>query len=322
MATKQTIGLVFKHYEIDGGNSVHFGLGGNCRGIYAYHFNDGTWYVGKSIDMAVRFTQHLHEYRHSIKQMPTISDAWFAEIKSKEPSVLDEMETKAIHYFEDYGYDLRNKAKTQLPQGPNDAIVILEGNIGIKLPWNRSEKPSSSRHYVRNDSDITKNQRKRFERLMRHPAWDQIAQILIHYINATIPDPAATAGKLWSLSAYPSGRYGSTRRLCTLTIQNLETLVIGWTDDDKIFSFLNMKQPDKYSNVIKGLIKADYSAASNVYTDYSNNLDFILEDIENEVIQDWCYRLNVELMRKGGCMVRHSNNPLLVQAILERPLGK
>lgn len=34
------------------------------KGICPYVFDDGTAYVGKSVDMVGRYAQHMHEYRH------------------------------------------------------------------------------------------------------------------------------------------------------------------------------------------------------------------------------------------------------------------
>ena len=57
--------LSFKMLEIDGKASIATDLcDGDVRGIYAYEFTDGTWYVGKSTDVRTRHVQHMHEYRH------------------------------------------------------------------------------------------------------------------------------------------------------------------------------------------------------------------------------------------------------------------
>ncbi len=49
---------------------------------------------------------------------------------------------------------------------------------------------------------------------------------------------------------------------------------------------------------------------------YCDDLRQMLLDIRRRSVRDWCYRLNVELMRKGGCMVRSRGNILLMQDVL------
>lgn len=314
---KRAGGLTFKRYDVDGGSSVSFGLGEASRGIYAYHFTDGTWYVGKSVDMAGRYTQHLHEYRHYPKGMPDVSEAWFASVDSEDPAILDEMETRAIGWFEASGHNLRNKAKTNLPQGSGNVSVLLGGSIGISLPWKRAERPLFSGEWENGEYEPDEGKRCQFEKLLAQSDWPRFKRILRSYILATIPAPDKTAGVMWAISAYPSGRYGNTRRYCTLTIQNLETLVLAYADDGCFYGFLNMKRPKDACVRMPKLVRADYRAAKDVLTESFTTIDGMLAAVDNDDVCDWCYRLNIELMRKGGCMVRQSNNQLLARAVLE-----
>lgn len=107
--------LVFRELRLDGQRSIAKDVPDDgCQGIYAYEFKDGTWYVGKSIDVRSRHQQHLHDWR---QETPPLVPArmLFAEVKGDE-TLLDRAETEAIAQFA-RGHELRNIMKTSLPGG-------------------------------------------------------------------------------------------------------------------------------------------------------------------------------------------------------------
>lgn len=308
--------LSFERVEVDGKSSVAFDVGTSASGIYAYRYSDESWYVGKSIDMARRYTQHLHEYRHSKDAVPTIKEAYFARFPDASPEELDNAETHAIQWFDRQGYSLRNKAKTSIPLGPGTITVTLGEDAGIPLPWRRSQRPLSRRPYEPDLNSMTNGMQARYERLIRLKSWQRIRMLLRAYVLATIPAPCETAGILWAISAMPSSR--NARRLVTLTVQNLETLVI--FDEGPsygICGFFNMKRPEgALRRTFPRTSQANYAAAQGVVRLFCDDLEQMLLDIRHRSVCDWCYRLNVELMRKGSCMVRNRSNALLMQDVL------
>lgn len=308
--------LSFERVDVDGKSSVALDVGTSAPGIYAYHYTDETWYVGKSVDMARRYTQHLHEYRHSKDTAPAVKEAYFARLPNASPKELDDAETHAIQWFERQGYSLRNKAKTAIPLGPGTITVTLGENAGIPLPWKRSQRPLSIHPYEPDLSSVTNSMQSRYERLRQFNSWRRIRMLLRAYVLATIPAPCETAGILWTVSAMPSCH--NAKRLVTLTVQNLETLVIfDECPPYGICGFFNMKRPESsLCRMLPRTSRADYAAAQDVMQLYCDDLRQMLLDIRHRSVRDWCYRLNVELMRKGGCMVRSRGNILLMQDVL------
>lgn len=93
------------------------------RGIYLYEFTDGTAYVGRSIDMARRLSDHRHDYRHDPRK-PEIRQAQFAPV-SDDVSVaeLDEIETRAISTgLSSMGLILSMSSRST---GPEDLLTLL-----------------------------------------------------------------------------------------------------------------------------------------------------------------------------------------------------
>lgn len=58
-------GLIFRRIDMSPRSVLSAELTpGRRKGIYFYVFDDGTAYVGKSVDMVGRYAQHMHEYKH------------------------------------------------------------------------------------------------------------------------------------------------------------------------------------------------------------------------------------------------------------------
>ncbi len=112
--------LAFRRIDVSARSVLAAELAPDCRkGIYFYVFNDGTAYVGKSVDMVERFAQHAHEYKHRGDfDGVGISKAYFASVgEDVDVDELDDLETDAIRRAEAAGYRLRNKLKCGRPGG-------------------------------------------------------------------------------------------------------------------------------------------------------------------------------------------------------------
>lgn len=132
--------LSFKEVEIAGRVSIGTDLTDDeARGIYAYEFSDGTWYVCKSVDVRDRHVQHMHEYRHMDPPLHASKMLW-ATVSGTDQQ-LDFAESEAIAWFESKGYDLRNKMKTGRPGGSLEVVVDTGEGWGVPIPWNRDRIP-------------------------------------------------------------------------------------------------------------------------------------------------------------------------------------
>ena len=196
---------------------------GRCKGIYFYVFDDGTAYVGKSVDMVERFVQHAHEYRHRGDfDGAEISRAYFASVGEDVDAVeLDDLETDAIRRAEAAGYSLRNKLKCGRPGGDADAVLDLREDRMLLLPWNRSDKADPL--VPAELPEATASQADRFARLMALPERGELLDALSVYVRETMPEPAHTAGLYWAANAFPSRR--RVPAVC-VTCGTMEALVV------------------------------------------------------------------------------------------------
>lgn len=303
--------LYFRSLEIDGRESISTDLNeAESFGIYAYEFTDGTWYVGKSIDVRRRHTGHMHEYRHMVPPLVPKRILWAPVIGSDED--LDIAETEAIAWFEKQGYSLRNVLKTGRPKGYLDVEIDLGNGWGVTIPWERSARPSSQQTY--SISEHSSEMKSKFLKLKSLPKYEEILGLVASYVFETIPAPAETAGKLWVATALP--QTGDHDRIICVSCQNAETLVI-CQNKNRIYGFLNLKRSE--SGKLPPFWKRrrnHYGTLSNCYSMHFKSISQLKKTLENKIILECCYRANAELMRKGATMYKRFNNPYLVMDIL------
>lgn len=302
--------LRFKALEIDGRASISTDLSGEqARGIYAYEFSDGMWYVGKSVDVRARHVQHMHDYRHEEPPRVPVRMLW-AEVAGDERR-LDYDETQAISWFERNGYQLTNVMKTGRPRGDMQVVVDTGAGWGVPIPWERENLPASTREF-RFEEDASK--KARFEKLRALPEYGELLTRLQRYVKETVPAPADTTGTLWVATAMPST--GRGERLCCISCQNAETLVV--FKGKAPHGFVNVKR-DANDKLPKGRRKsrAYYGTLPDAYQIDFRDFDDLGKLLGDGTALDCCYRANAELMRRGASMYRRFNNPYLVEGILE-----
>lgn len=313
MVTPHTQRLRFRTLELDGRASISTDLSDEqAFGIYAYEFTDGMWYVGKSIDVRKRHVEHMHEYRHENPPRIPKRMLW-AEVHGNERQ-LDYAETEAIAWFEQRGYALLNVMKTGRPRGDADVIVDTGVGWGVPIPWQRHNLPKSTHQF-----QFEPNGKKldRFHQLKNVDCYGELIALLRYYVGETIPAPKDTAGTLWIATALPgTNRYS---RLCTISCQNAETLVILKGDDvnPEPFGFVNMKNPeDGRLPEWPKRSPNDYGTLPNAVAMFFDSIEEGVRLLHEQYSLDGCYRANAELMRRGASMYRRFNNPYLVEDIL------
>lgn len=314
--------LVFKCVDVSARSAVAAALPpGRRKGIYMYEFSDGSFYVGKSVNMVERHAQHVHEYKHRPDFVSIeIVSAYFASVPlDTSDAELDMLETLAIGQVEKEGYNLRNILKTKRPGGSASFLMDLKGKEVRSLPWSRAA--STADLPLAPLAEATPSQLKRFERLRSLPGYCGLIQTLSVYAAETMQEPANTAGLYWSASAYPKRR--NAPAVC-ITCGLLETLVI-FADGDDFHGFLNLKRPEG-AIAFPGIARwrfADYGykAVNGVLTYEFSSLRKLDRALRSSRFLDWAYRLNIECFRGAKSLVAASGNPLLMREIVAGKTG-
>ncbi|MCG7455675.1 GIY-YIG nuclease family protein [Corynebacterium sp. ACRPH] len=184
--------------------------GGQSRcGVYRIRFSNGDAYCGQTKDMVTRFNKHHRTY----------DDIVAVEFFPMSEKDLNEAERALISESE-RDTSLRNVMLTGRPRGEGDAMFVSVEGKTIKLPWDKERAKGAA-------ASLEEATDKKFLQLLSHPQIDLIRYVLGWYISETIPDPAASARQLWTVSCMPStSRTKTQQRLLTLSCGNLEVLYI------------------------------------------------------------------------------------------------
>lgn len=209
--------LDFKRLELDSNTPIGPIFPANERcGIYVIEFDDGTKYVGQTIDIVKRFRNHTHGSKHH----ESWGDVVALSFAPAPPLELDILEKQMIQHQLDAGVLLRNRSGVLASEGPSpfDSVVtVTEQKHWVLGDWEPS--PSDRAAFVRSAeaSGPTK---------LKKNAPPEVAQAVIKDIafalENIIPVAPETEKTYWTLSDYPSTAGG---RYATLNTGILEFLV-------------------------------------------------------------------------------------------------
>lgn len=207
--------------------------------------------------------------------------------------------------------------------------------------WERERAKGATRSYA-----DTIDQK--LAELLRHPSFLDIRAIVGWYIANTVLDPAATAGRLWTVTAMPStNRTKTEHRLLTLSCGNLETLFIvastseDYENDPDAFVAVNInttlfEDPRKvrdrtglqwedadglHSTGRWVVFEAQYRGekVSSVQCGLETLAQIIDGDIDFPNLDEFiakAYELNTRLMRRGSTMYTRFHNQKLADLLL------
>ncbi|AJI79460.1 MULTISPECIES: GIY-YIG nuclease family protein [Corynebacterium] len=188
---------------------------GRC-GIYVIDFEDGSKYVGQSIDVVKRFANHTHGSRHHIPW----GDVVALSFAPAPPLELDALEAQEIARQVEAGVPLRNRRGVIDSVGPSplDSIVtITEQKHWILGDW----EPSSKDHAAFIEAAQNAEGTKLTARAPQDVA-EAVLKDLTFALENIIPVAPETEKTYWTLSDYPSTAGG---RYATLNTGILEFLV-------------------------------------------------------------------------------------------------
>jgi hypothetical protein len=212
------------------------------RGIYVLEFSDGELYVGQTVSLLARVATHARTWPGEIVAVR------FAAVESGD---LDAAERDVVARLVQAGSRLRNVDLVALPlrSAALDVLVDpvvqaawLDGDTG---PLSIGDRGRVARQRQRTEAN--------FRCLQAHLEFGNTVAAVAAYLRVCIPWPHVTEGRFWVVTSMPStARSSAGHRLCALSINNVEVLVIGEVRDDdggwQPTGFLNLAmEPDIWS---------------------------------------------------------------------------
>ncbi|MCL5745525.1 MAG: GIY-YIG nuclease family protein [Acidobacteria bacterium] len=165
---------------------------GQRCGIYVLLFSDGHAYIGQSVDVVRRYTQHLRVHQDieaiSFKAVPSIE--------------LDATEQELIRQAERSGHRLRNVVFSALPPVESDFDLIMspEEQAGWLSDPDRIDIEGAR---FTNDDFRRKHARKYYS-LRANGGIEEVVEKVRYYVRKGIPAIKRGEVSFWSLSCLPS----------------------------------------------------------------------------------------------------------------------
>ncbi len=262
-------------------------------------------YVGKTIDIVSRYATHKRQHGDVIAFS-------FAPCKA---ALLDYYERAVIRH-EQRAHSLRNLMLTDWPGGKDDLVVALAEGTAVQLPWERANRETAA-------SESKTSKERRFWELAERSDYPQICAQLARYVHETIPDPAHTRGILWSLAALPTtSRTADRRRLFTLNAGSVEMLFLTERDLEGGGSELQWTVniwPEGIIELLRALegdwlrracyeVSDKYKSVGPVVAIECLGTDIFARALDQTVIVDAAYRLNVTMMRRAKTVYAKHHN--------------
>lgn len=212
------------------------------RGIYRLRFDDGTGYVGRTVDVVRRFGAHR-------RLNPDLVALEFAPATAR--ADLGALELDEIRAERARGARLRNVVHgtaDALADADLDTIITVDEQhallAGEVVPDDIPERVSF-------DANRLAQGRPKFRALLAQPCGPWAIEVARAYVAVAVPRPRATEGTFWAASAMAStGASAHSRRLIAVSVNKMETLVLGYdpAEPDLPSGFLNVRRSTVLNN--------------------------------------------------------------------------
>lgn len=271
-------------------------------GIYVLHFSNNTYYVGQSIDIPRRFSEHKKVHQDITK----------ISFKSCNRSDLNFEEAKTIAEFEKF-FSIRNIALASYPDTISALSIIFPEDR--QNEWLYATKYSSS-NVRQTDSVLRAKFNQKYQLLIKnHFFHDRILAVMKKYVSLCIPEKFLTEISFWGCSCLPSGGKDTSliKVFSRINIYWQEVFTVGksransfpifnWHLEKSVFDSLPDKEWVRRYDKFKSLSFDDHFYKTGGSDQFRINIcdtSEALDLLDDNIFIDSAKRFNLRLMRKG-----------------------
>lgn len=305
--------LRFTRWETPVGTSLSALIGEIDRcGIYVLEFSNGEVYVGQTVSLLSRFAHHRRRWPDEIQAVR------FAPVA---PDRLDLAERDVVARLVATGSRLRNLDLVALPLRSEALDLVVDPTVVTSWLEEAGELSIG-------DRAIHARQRRRtevaYQTLATHKDFDGIVSGAATYVARCLPWPHRTEGRFWVITSMPTtGRTSTWRRLCALSVNNVEVLVFGEERRSRGWhhcGFLNVAFADGIPRRLRPrrVETAEYRSVGRVYRLPFRSAAEVGAFMEDPVVLQAARQLAIGLLRKGNGLFGRFHDYNLADSIFVR----
>jgi hypothetical protein len=316
--------LDFTQFDADNAGSLAVLVGdlGGRSGIYWLSFDDGTEYVGQSVEVVRRLAHHR---RHQPGRPVRVA---FAPVPRER---LDEAERWFIEERDEATHgNLRNKLITRFPGGRCPMTYQITEGLTVSLPWDRAARDLLPEGWSPIAGGASPSQAARWDKLRRLSDWPEVRGFLREFLRETVSAPHLTVGRLWTISALPqTASSASWFRYCTLNVGRIEAIFIGRDADQGVTYCWNLEVPEdkdlpSWGRLLSRIDPKNEYIGAEVHQRYSEPVlsleiaggDLARALLREPLVADLSYKFNTRYLRQGTIQRADRHNPLLAADLL------
>ena len=281
-------------------------------GIYLLQFPDGDYYVGQSVDVVRRFSEH-------VKGKGPISGFSFFAVPEYE---LDQQEHRCITLLEQK-CNLKNISLVTLPEVETDFDAVLSREE--QQDWLVNDRATPKYPSLWQNSSFYEQMRKkysdRFTKLLSDPYFEKyVLPVMQKYIKYCIPEPLLSEISFWNCSCLPP--YNSNSIIYSrINLRSCEVFTVSYhrPTNDFCYSFHTSLSPfenisdqefNKFNKQFPSFELGDYiypSAGSDQCNPTFTGFTEVMNALDHPLLLKAIKTFNLGQMRKGAPLYRSSH---------------
>lgn len=292
--------LRFQRWEVsdDVSLSALVAPGFNGCGIYVLEFDDGTEYIGQTVSLLSRIASHRRRWPGQITGLR------FAEVPRE---ALTQAERDVVARIAATGIGLRNTDLVALPL--SSAALDLVVDRAVQDDWLRGETEPLN---IGERGTLALQRRRtlqQYRTLAERSDFPTIVKAMADYLRCCVPWPHQTEARFWTITSMPStGRSSTWRRLAVITVNNVETVVLGESRDTpgdlwQPGGFMNLDANTSVPHDIAPYVEvAGYKTVGDVTRLWLDDPPDVSTALQLPAVSEGARRLAIGLLRKGKGM--------------------
>ncbi len=276
---------------VEGCGSISDFYDSKATGIYVLHLAHEKCYVGQSVDVRKRFSQHKVNF----------DDIKGLSFRPTPENQLSGIEKQTVSLLESIGVTLTNVLLSSFTQTDSEFTDIM--SLEEQERWLTDLNYADMRGERRIDNDLRSRYSTKFKKFMADPKSAEIIGFLHRYALVGIPAILKGEVSFWAVSCLPSPGHA----FCRVNIYWQEVLTV-FEEKDVLFFSLHLTK-SLLNEYLKGVSKIECELDEHKYVpggDDQVHLIFktsknALTALQNSDVQKAIRKFNLNLMRKGRC---------------------